>query len=69
MQKSFKPLFLRLKYALFTMLCQFQGLSKGIKLHIYVCVCGCVIFQILFHYSLLQDIDSSSLCYTVGPLL
>ena len=26
-----------------------------------------VLFQILFHYSLLQDIESSSLCYTVGP--
>ena len=28
-----------------------------------------ILFQILFHYSLLQDIDYSSLCYTVGPLL
>ena len=35
-----------------------------------VCVCVCVyiyiIFQILFHYRLLQDVDYSSLCYPVG---
>ena len=24
-------------------------------------------FQVLFHYSLLQNIEYSSLCYTVGP--
>ena len=29
--------------------------------HIYI------LFQILFHYSLLQDIECSSLYYTVGP--
>ena len=32
---------------------------------IYVCVCVC--FQTLFHYRLLQDIEYSSLCYTIGP--
>ena len=26
-----------------------------------------ILFQILFHYALLQDIEYSSLCYTVGP--
>ena len=26
-----------------------------------------ILFQILFHFRLLQDIDYSSLCYTVGP--
>ena len=26
-----------------------------------------ILFQILFHYSLLQGIEYSSLCYTVGP--
>ena len=26
-----------------------------------------ILFQILFHYRLLQDIEYSSLCYTVGP--
>ena len=34
-----------------------------------VCVCVCILFQILFHYSLLQDIEYSSLWYTVGPRL
>ena len=29
-------------------------------------VCIHILFQILFHYSLSQDIDYSSLCYTVG---
>ena len=33
-----------------------------IQLYIYTCV----IFQIVFHYRLLQDIDYSSLCYTVN---
>ena len=28
-----------------------------------------ILFQILFHYRLLQDIEDSSLCYTVGPCL
>ena len=26
-----------------------------------------ILFQILFHYRLLQGIEYSSLCYTVGP--
>ena len=30
-------------------------------------VCVCVLFQILFHYKLLQDTEYSSLCYIVGP--
>ena len=32
-----------------------------------VCVCVCVLFQILFPYSLLQDIEYSSLHSIVGP--
>ena len=32
-----------------------------------ICVCVCVLFQILFHYKLLQDTEYSSLCYIVGP--
>ena len=28
-----------------------------------------VLFHILFHYGLLQDIEYCSLCYTVGPYL
>ena len=27
----------------------------------------CILFQILFHYRLLQGKEYSSLCYTVGP--
>jgi len=27
----------------------------------------CIIFHILFHYNFSQDIEYSSLCYTVGP--
>ena len=38
----------------------FQVYSKVIVSHIYI------LFQILFHYKLLQDIEYSSLCYTVG---
>ena len=40
--------------------------------HIYICICVCIyiytyiIFQIFFHYGLLQDTVYSSLCYTVG---
>ena len=30
-------------------------------------MCAYVLFKILFHYRLLQDIKYSSLCYTVGP--
>ena len=28
-----------------------------------------IVFHILFHYGLSQDIEYSSLCYTVGPFL
>ena len=33
----------------------------------YICVCVCILFQILFHYGLLQDIEYRSLCYTISP--
>ena len=32
-----------------------------------MCVCVCVLFQILVHCRVSQDIEYSSLCYTVGP--
>ena len=32
-----------------------------------VCVCVCILLNILFPYGLSQDIEYSSLCYTVGP--
>ena len=35
--------------------------QSGSVIHIYI------LFQILFHYRLLQDIEYNSLCYTVGP--
>ena len=46
----------------FSLLTTFQVHSKVIQLYIYTYI----IFQIIFHYRLLQDIDSSSLCYTVN---
>ena len=39
----------------------FQIYSKVTVIHI------CFLFQILFHYRLLQDIEYSSLCYTLDP--
>ena len=72
--------FFELKYSCFTMQCQFQVYSKVIQFYIYIYIYihthMCIYiytyiynvpFQILFHYRLLQDIDYSSLCYTVGP--
>ena len=40
----------------------FQVHSKVIQLYMYTYI----IFEIIFHYSLLQDIDYSSLCYTTN---
>ena len=40
----------------------FQAHSKVIQLCIYTYI----IFHVIFHYRLLQDIDYSSLCYTVN---
>ena len=34
-----------------------------------VCVCVCILFWIIFHYRLLQDIEYSSMCYTVSTCL
>ena len=46
------------------MLCQFQLYRKSESvIHIYVSI----LFQILFPYRLLQNIEYSSLCYTVNP--
>ena len=39
----------------------FQVYSRVIQLYIYI------LFQILFHYRLLQDTEYCSLCYMVGP--
>ena len=37
--------------------------EEGNHMSIYIYI----LFQILFHYRLLQDIECNSLCYTVGP--
>ena len=47
-----------LKYNSFTMLCSFQVYSKVIHIEY-------ILFKILFPYRLLQNIEYSSLCYTV----
>ena len=49
------------------MWCKFLLYIKVIKLYIYIYTH--ILFHIHFHYSLLQDIEHSSLCYTVGPIL
>ena len=53
-----------LKYSLFTMLCQSLLYSKVTQW--YTCNRH-AFFNILFHYRLLQDIEYSFLCYTIGP--
>ena len=65
--RSFSHFFLELcfsfnfKYNPFTKLYQFQVYSKVIQLYINIYI----LFQIRFHYRLLQDIEYSSLCHTV----
>ena len=51
------------KYNWFTMLCKFVVYSKVIQTYIYIFF----LFHILFHYDFSQDIEYTSLCYTVGP--
>ena len=41
--------------------------DAAISLYMYVYMYVCILFQILFHYRLLQDIEYSYLCYTVEP--
>ena len=45
------------------MLCQLLLYSEVTQLYIYIYI----VFHILFHYGLSQDIEYSSLHYTVGP--
>ena len=49
------------------MLCLFLVYSKVIQLykHIYVSYIYKNVFQILFHFRLLQEVEYSFLCYTV----
>ena len=63
-------LLLKLKCSWFITSCWLQMYSKLIQLYIqtfYICIYIYIIFYIPFHYGLLQDIEYSSLCYTVGP--
>ena len=53
----------KLKYRLFIMLCYLLVYRKVIQLYIHVHI----LFCIFFHYCLLEDIEYSSLCQTVGP--
>ena len=57
--------FQRMKHSWFTMLCLFRVYSKGIQL--CICIYIHILFHILFHYGSWWDIESRSLCYTVGP--
>ena len=50
-----------LKYSLFTVLYDFLVSSKVIQLYIHIYI----LFHILFHYDLLQDIEYTSMCYTI----
>ena len=64
--------FCLLKCSWFTVLYQFlvySKVSQDINTHVYIYIHTHtqILFQILFHCSLLQDTENSSLCYTVGP--
>ena len=59
-------IYLKLKYSWFTMLCEFLVYGIVIQpyvlyicvcIYIYVCVCVCILFQILFHYRLLNIVS------------
>ena len=52
-----------MKYSWITMLCESLLYSKVTHLFTYIYI----LFLILFHYGLSQDIENSSLHYTVGP--
>ena len=64
---SYFLIYILLKYSWFTMLCWFLLYSKVIQLYINKYKYIYILFYILFHYGLSQDIEYSSLCYTVGP--
>ena len=59
----FNFIFLKLKSSWFTVVCQSLLYSRVTQLYTY----RHSSFHILFHYGLSQDIEYSSLCYTVGP--
>ena len=57
--------FLKLEFSQLIMLCEFQVCREMIWLYIYKYTS--ILFQVLFHYWLLQDTECNSLCYPVGP--
>ena len=58
---SLTPTFLKLKFSWFTMLYISSWYMAKRFIYIYI------LFQILFHYSLLQDTEYSSLCCVAQP--
>ena len=45
----------------------FCYMAKWSAVHIWVYICTHILSHALFHYDLLQDIECSSLCSSVGP--
>ena len=43
-----------------------SGVQKSDYIYVYICRYIYILLQIFFHYRLLQDIEYSSPCYTVG---
>ena len=50
----------------FTCTARWFSYTTYMDIYIYIITYMYIIFQIIFHYRLLQDIDSSSLCYMVN---
>ena len=54
-----------------TCMCVCMCVRACVCVHACVCmcvyVCVCILFQVCFHYGLPQDIEYSSLHYTVSP--
>ena len=59
---SFFSLSLSLSLYIYSWLTIFQAHSKVVQLYMYTYI----IFHVIFHYRLLQDIDYGSLCYRVN---
>ena len=44
-----------------------QQSDSDVCVYLYMCVCVYFLFHVLFHFGLLQDVEYSALCCTVGP--
>ena len=62
-----KSFYFLLNYGWLTILCKLLLYRKVTQFYMCVCVCLYILFHTLFPYGLSQDIEYSSLCYTVGP--